>query len=51
MKKTINVFLFLRKKNAKESNFLKFGFTMKNMKKKKLNIIKISKKLMYFKII
>ena len=28
-----------RKKNAKENGFLIFGFTMKNLKKKKLIII------------
>ena len=40
------------KKNAKENDFFIFDFTMKNSKKKKkLNIIKIIKKFVYFKII
>ena len=39
------------KKNAKENDFLIFDFTIKNSKKKKLNIIKIIKKFVYFKII
>ena len=39
------------KKNAKENDFFIFDFTIKNSKKKKLNIIKIIKKFVYFKII
>ena len=36
-----------RKKNAKENGFLIFGFTMKNLKKKKINYYWF----MYFKFI